>query len=730
MRVIRRLVQEQVVDDHAFHRGKARRHVMRVGIGLQDVLSLAVQALERPLDRGIQHVGNAQARLGVDLDPPGVLEDRAHVGHLDVAVSRQLVRERPHVAGALHVVLTAQRVHAHAGPPDIAGQHRKVRDRHHGRRPLAVLGHAQPVIDRAVPARREQPRGGAQLCGGHAGQRLGRLGGVAGIGDELGVMLELVPITAVADIGLVHQPLGHDHMRHGADDGDVGAGAQRQVMGCLDMRGPHDVGAARIDDDQLGPLAQALLQAAGKDRMAVRRVGPDDQHHVGLFHAVEILRPGRGAEGLAQPVSRGRMAHPRAGVGVVVQEHRTGQLLDQIGLLVGAAAGGDDPHRPPPVPFLDPAHPLGGKGQRLVPGDLAPRILVPLADHRLQDAILVGGIAIGEPPLDAAVPAVRLAVLVGHHAHQLVAVHLGLEAAADAAIGAGGDDRPRGRAQFGHRLLLQGRGRAGLHAGTAADAIAGEEIVGAGPGADAAVKAPALDGQGERPLHLVAGPHAARTDDALAGIIGEIGVGVVLGDELRIVMPPAQPGLGLRPRARSRRVEMVVARRIADVAQAHLPGRVLQLAIAIGRTGQAIQRVVADIQLHHALAQLADLGGLRVDHHPLGHGGRAGCGRAAPPLDLDHAQAARPEGLHVVAGAQLGDLHVGHHGGAHHRRSLGHDHRDAVDGQGDRGAAARRRAHVAVVAGREFRDDEVFHSAASLWVAKSSGNCVSADMTG
>jgi hypothetical protein len=43
-------------------------------------------------------------------------------------VARQFVRERPHVAGALHVVLAAQRVHADAGPADIAGQHGEVGD--------------------------------------------------------------------------------------------------------------------------------------------------------------------------------------------------------------------------------------------------------------------------------------------------------------------------------------------------------------------------------------------------------------------------------------------------------------------------------------------------------------------------------------------------------------------------------------------------------------------------
>ena len=44
MGVIRGLVEEEVVDDDAFHRRERRHHVRGVGIGLQDVLALHVDA--------------------------------------------------------------------------------------------------------------------------------------------------------------------------------------------------------------------------------------------------------------------------------------------------------------------------------------------------------------------------------------------------------------------------------------------------------------------------------------------------------------------------------------------------------------------------------------------------------------------------------------------------------------------------------------------------------------
>ncbi len=44
--------------------------MLGVGIGLQDVFALNVDALERAFDGGIEHVGDAQARLVVELGVP------------------------------------------------------------------------------------------------------------------------------------------------------------------------------------------------------------------------------------------------------------------------------------------------------------------------------------------------------------------------------------------------------------------------------------------------------------------------------------------------------------------------------------------------------------------------------------------------------------------------------------------------------------------------------------
>ena len=82
---------------------------------------------------------------------------------------------------------------------------------------------------------------------------------------------ELREIAALRDIGPVLQAFGDDHMGQGIDDRDIGAGQELQVMLRLDVGRAHDVDAARIDDDELGALAQALLHARGEDRMAIGR---------------------------------------------------------------------------------------------------------------------------------------------------------------------------------------------------------------------------------------------------------------------------------------------------------------------------------------------------------------------------------------------------------------------------------------------------------------------------
>ena len=99
------------------------------------------------------------------------------------------------------------------------------------------------------------------------------------------------PSQRSADERLVDQPLGDHDVRHRVDDRHVGARLQLQVVLGLDVRRAHQVDAARVDDDQLRALAQPLLHPRREHRVAVGRVGADDQDDVGLLTDLKSCVP-------------------------------------------------------------------------------------------------------------------------------------------------------------------------------------------------------------------------------------------------------------------------------------------------------------------------------------------------------------------------------------------------------------------------------------------------------
>ncbi len=138
------------------------------------------------------------------------------------------------------------------------------------------------------------------------------------------------------------------------------------------------------------------------------------------------------------------------------------------------------------------------------------------------------------------------------------------------------------------------------------------------------------------------------------------------------------------------RIGMLVAGiAVAHVAQPDRAGHVLQLAIAIGGAGQAVQRMIGDVELHHALAQALEPLGLGAHHHSGGDRRRAGGRRPGAPLDLDQAQPARAERVEHVGRAELRNLRSHLHRGTHDRGAFRHRDGTAVDGQRHRLLALR-----------------------------------------
>ena len=100
------LVEEDVLNHDAFHGGKRRCDVLRVGVGLNYVFSLAVQAFEGAVQCGLKHVWNAQARLWAQSNTPAPSNNERDGGVRNMPIARQFMREGAHVAATLHIILT------------------------------------------------------------------------------------------------------------------------------------------------------------------------------------------------------------------------------------------------------------------------------------------------------------------------------------------------------------------------------------------------------------------------------------------------------------------------------------------------------------------------------------------------------------------------------------------------------------------------------------------------
>ena len=141
---------------------------------------------------------------------PGGLEQRARGLIRNVTIAAELMRERAHVTRALHIVLTAQRIHAHAFAAEIAGRHREVGDAHHHRGALAVLGDAEAIVDGAVARFRIHARGGADLFRWDTSHCLQCFRRAIRMRDERLPFLVRRSLAALGDVVLARQSFGDD----------------------------------------------------------------------------------------------------------------------------------------------------------------------------------------------------------------------------------------------------------------------------------------------------------------------------------------------------------------------------------------------------------------------------------------------------------------------------------------------------------------------------------------
>src|SRR5207249_7190099 len=98
---------------------------------------------------------------------------------------------------------------------------------------------------------------------------------------------------------------------------------------------------------------------------------------------------------------------------------------------------------------------------------------------------------------------------------------------------------------------------------------------------------------------------------------------------------------------------------------------------------RAVERMVDQEELEHALLVLVHLLGSGFDDHALGHVDGTGRLQLGHLLDLDQAHAADGDGRHLGMRAKDGDVDADLLGGVEDERPLGHGHRLTVDGERD-----------------------------------------------
>ena len=337
MREFRRFVDEQVLNDHAVHRHQCVRDVRGIRVRLGDVLPLDVHALELSRRGRIEHVRNAHPRVTAQFGSPQVRELLANgvVGH--VPIPAELVRERPHVAGTLDVVLSAQGIDAHTGPPDISRGHRQVGHRHHHGRALGMLGDPEAVVDRRIGCERVSPRRRTNLIRRYARGLLQCFGTVLGQPNEVFPRAEGLRVASLFDKRSIDQTVGHDNVTDRVDDRHIGPGQQLQMVGSFHVRRADQPDRAWINDDEFRSLTQASFHSRGEHRVRVGGIRTDDHDDVRVGYRREVLSSGTCSERLLQAVPRGRVAHARTGIHIVGTEGGSDHLLDDVHLFVRAA---------------------------------------------------------------------------------------------------------------------------------------------------------------------------------------------------------------------------------------------------------------------------------------------------------------------------------------------------------------------------------------------------------
>ena len=424
------------------HPARVRQADRRIGRHHPDRLDPAV------VDR-FEHVDRLEAWFRGDVGRAPEAADPIHFLRCKAHVRRQRRSEPAHFAAAHRVGLAGDREGAGARLADAARGEMQVQDR------IDLVG----ALDRLVHALAEH-RQGAWIRKEQGCQRAQTIGiEVAVLRGSLQPSLLLDPVPeAVRDghmgsqIGFIDLPPAPRLGQQVGEQGDVAPRADREVeIGALRGLGP-----ARVDHHQLHVAFRARsLDPLPDDRMAPGRIGADQDDEVGRFDIVVAGRHDILTEAADVTGDSARHAEARVGVDVGGADEALHQLVGDIIIFGEQLAGDVESDAVRSVLRNGFSKAVRDEGERLVPAR------PPLADHRVEQPSLQAERLAEMRALRAQLAAVGRMVRVACNGDAAVLRDARLDAAADAAIGAGRADRVHERFRPPRPALRRRLGRSG-----------------------------------------------------------------------------------------------------------------------------------------------------------------------------------------------------------------------------------------------------------------------------
>ncbi|MNZ66795.1 hypothetical protein D3C78_850260 [compost metagenome] len=386
-----RLGHRQLDHHQKVQRAQGVLDVVLVGVGEHRLLAHDHQRLEVAGQRRRGHAQRSQPGRLRHRHAPGLGELGLHLAAVGRLIAGIDVGQTAHVAGALHVVLPAQRVDAGAGTADLAAHQGQVGNRHHVVGAALELGDAHAVGDEGGPGVTHRIGQPLQLGHRHAGLRAAQLRRQAGhmLAQDVDVLAALVEKRPV------FPAIGEDDLQQAIEQGDVAAQLELHML----VGQPGEARLPRIDHHQLRTARLGAQDARADHRVILAGIGTDQQDQVGLVDIGNAAGHRSGAEGQGQAGHRGAVADARTVVDIVAAQHGPGEFLCRVIVLVGRPRAADHPHRTRPTFRQRVAEGAGHPLQRLVPAGRAQAC--GLADQRTRQA--VGGVdgEAGRPALAA-----------------------------------------------------------------------------------------------------------------------------------------------------------------------------------------------------------------------------------------------------------------------------------------------------------------------------------------